>query len=58
MAKHGISFQRWSLSNLTEFEPFCKEEWATISVSRGAKMLDTCFKRLATVIATEVGSAK
>ncbi|KAJ7344334.1 hypothetical protein JRQ81_000284, partial [Phrynocephalus forsythii] len=38
-------------SNLTELELFCKEEWARISVSRCAKLVETYPKRLAAVIA-------
>uniref|UniRef100_A0A803JX28 Tc1-like transposase DDE domain-containing protein n=1 Tax=Xenopus tropicalis TaxID=8364 RepID=A0A803JX28_XENTR len=34
-------------SNLTELELFCKEEWARISVSRCAKLVETYPKRLA-----------
>uniref|UniRef100_A0A3P9C5F2 NACHT domain-containing protein n=1 Tax=Maylandia zebra TaxID=106582 RepID=A0A3P9C5F2_9CICH len=33
-------------SNLTELELFCKEEWARISVSRCAKLVETYPKRL------------
>uniref|UniRef100_A0A803JNW0 Tc1-like transposase DDE domain-containing protein n=1 Tax=Xenopus tropicalis TaxID=8364 RepID=A0A803JNW0_XENTR len=43
-------------SNLTELERFCKEEWARISVSRCAKLVETYPKRLAAVIAAKGGS--
>ncbi|MBN3311598.1 CNTP5 protein, partial [Atractosteus spatula] len=42
-----------SPSNLTELELFCKEEWARISVSRCAKLIETYPKRLAAVIAAK-----
>ncbi|KAJ7319965.1 hypothetical protein JRQ81_019476 [Phrynocephalus forsythii] len=45
-------------SNLTELELFCKEEWARISVSRCAKLVETYPKRLAAVIAAKGGSTK
>uniref|UniRef100_A0A669E9Q2 Tc1-like transposase DDE domain-containing protein n=1 Tax=Oreochromis niloticus TaxID=8128 RepID=A0A669E9Q2_ORENI len=45
-------------SNLTELELFCKEEWARISVSRCAELVETDPKRLAAVIAAKVGSRK
>uniref|UniRef100_W5NN98 Tc1-like transposase DDE domain-containing protein n=1 Tax=Lepisosteus oculatus TaxID=7918 RepID=W5NN98_LEPOC len=47
-----------SPSNLTELELFCKEEWARISVSRCAKLIETYPKRLAAVIAAKGGSTK
>ena len=40
-------------SNLTELELFCKEEWAKMSLSRSAKLVETSPKRLAAVIATK-----
>uniref|UniRef100_A0A3Q4I3F8 Tc1-like transposase DDE domain-containing protein n=1 Tax=Neolamprologus brichardi TaxID=32507 RepID=A0A3Q4I3F8_NEOBR len=45
-------------SNLTELELFCKEEWARISVSRCAKLVETYPKRLAAGIAAKGGSTK
>ncbi|KAI4898647.1 hypothetical protein NFI96_026008 [Prochilodus magdalenae] len=45
-----------SPSNLTELELFCKEEWAKISVSRCAKLMETYPKRL--VIAAKGGATK
>uniref|UniRef100_A0A803KDE8 Tc1-like transposase DDE domain-containing protein n=1 Tax=Xenopus tropicalis TaxID=8364 RepID=A0A803KDE8_XENTR len=45
-------------SNLTELELFCKEEWARISVSRCAKLVETYPKSLAAVIAAKGGSTK
>ncbi|KAM7399855.1 hypothetical protein PAMP_019153 [Pampus punctatissimus] len=47
-----------SPSNLTELELFCKEEWAKISVSRCAKLIETYPKRLAAVIAAKGGATK
>uniref|UniRef100_A0AAR2IYW9 Transposase n=2 Tax=Pygocentrus nattereri TaxID=42514 RepID=A0AAR2IYW9_PYGNA len=47
-----------SPSNLTELELFCKEEWARISVTRCAKLVETYPKRLAAVIAAKGGSTK
>uniref|UniRef100_A0A803JWW4 Transposase Tc1-like domain-containing protein n=1 Tax=Xenopus tropicalis TaxID=8364 RepID=A0A803JWW4_XENTR len=44
-------------SNLTELELFCKEEWARISVSRCAKLVET-YPRLAAGIAAKGGSTK
>ncbi|KAG2458981.1 TC1A transposase, partial [Polypterus senegalus] len=45
-------------TNLTELERFCKEEWARISVSRCAKLVETYPKRLVAVIAAKGGSTK
>ncbi|CAJ0954497.1 unnamed protein product [Ranitomeya imitator] len=45
-----------SPSNLTELELFAKEEWARISVSRCAKLIETYPKRLAAVIAEVQGA--
>ncbi|KAI4877318.1 hypothetical protein NFI96_002514 [Prochilodus magdalenae] len=47
-----------SPSNLTELELFRKEEWAKISVSRCAKLIETYPKRLAAVIAAKGGTTK
>lgn len=47
-----------SPSNLTELELFCKEEWAKISVSRCAKLIETYPKRLTAVIAAKGGATK
>ncbi|KAL7855533.1 hypothetical protein AOLI_G00191370 [Acnodon oligacanthus] len=47
-----------SPSNLTELELFCKDEWAKISVTRCAKLVETYPKRLAAVIAAKGGSTK
>uniref|UniRef100_A0AAR2JGB1 Tc1-like transposase DDE domain-containing protein n=1 Tax=Pygocentrus nattereri TaxID=42514 RepID=A0AAR2JGB1_PYGNA len=47
-----------SPSNLTQLELFCKEEWARISVTRCAKLVETYPKRLAAVIAAKGGSTK
>uniref|UniRef100_A0AAQ6IG64 Tc1-like transposase DDE domain-containing protein n=1 Tax=Anabas testudineus TaxID=64144 RepID=A0AAQ6IG64_ANATE len=43
---------------LTQLELFCKEEWAKISVSRCAKLVETYPKRLAAVIVAKGGSKK
>lgn len=53
-----IAVHRRSPSNLAELELFCKEEWAKISVSRCAKLVETYHKRLAAVIAAKGGSTK
>ena len=45
-------------SNLTELEPFCKEEWAKMSLFRGTKLVETSPKRLAAVSVVKGGSAK
>uniref|UniRef100_A0A674MUN6 Tc1-like transposase DDE domain-containing protein n=1 Tax=Takifugu rubripes TaxID=31033 RepID=A0A674MUN6_TAKRU len=47
-----------SPSNLTELELFCKEEWARISVSRCANLIETYPKRLAAVIGAKGGATK
>uniref|UniRef100_A0A674NE28 Tc1-like transposase DDE domain-containing protein n=1 Tax=Takifugu rubripes TaxID=31033 RepID=A0A674NE28_TAKRU len=47
-----------SPSNLTELALFCKEEWARISVSRCAKLIETYPKRLAAVIGAKGGATK
>ena len=36
--------------NLTELKQFCKEEWANIAQSRGAKLLEIYSKRLLAII--------
>ena len=53
-----IAVHRRSESNLTELELFCKEEWAKMSLSRCAKLVETSPKRLAAVIAGKGGSTK
>ena len=53
-----IAVHRCSPSNLAELELFCKEEWAKMSVSRCAKLVETNPKRLAAVIAAIGGSTK
>ncbi|MCJ8736209.1 hypothetical protein PDJAM_G00256240 [Pangasius djambal] len=53
-----IAVHRRSPSNLTELELFCKEEWAKLSLSRCAKLVETYPKRLAAVIAAKGGSTK
>ena len=53
-----IAVHRCSPSNLAELELFCKEEWAKMSVSRCAKLVETYPKRLAAVIAAKGGSTK
>uniref|UniRef100_A0A8C6TG47 Transposase n=1 Tax=Neogobius melanostomus TaxID=47308 RepID=A0A8C6TG47_9GOBI len=47
-----------SPSNLTELELFCKEEWAKMSVSRCANLVQSYPRRLAAVIAEKGGSTK
>uniref|UniRef100_A0A8C6V0G7 Peptidase M20 domain containing 1, tandem duplicate 2 n=1 Tax=Neogobius melanostomus TaxID=47308 RepID=A0A8C6V0G7_9GOBI len=47
-----------SPSNLTELELFCKEEWAKMSVSRCANLVESYPKRFAAVIAAKGGSTK
>ena len=47
-----------SPSNLTELELFCKEEWAKMSVSRCANLVESYPSRLAAVIAAKGGSTK
>ena len=47
---------RHSPSNQTKLELFCKEEWADISVSVCASLVETHPERLATVIAAKGGS--
>ncbi|MCI4379917.1 hypothetical protein PGIGA_G00233920 [Pangasianodon gigas] len=42
-----IAVHKRSPSNLTELELFCKEEWAKISLSRCAKLVETYPKRIA-----------
>ncbi len=53
-----IAVHKRSPSNLAELELFCKEEWAKISVSRCAKLIETYPNRLAAVIAAKGGSTK
>jgi hypothetical protein len=38
---------------LKELVPFCLEEWAKIPVARCAKLIETCPKILAAVIAAK-----
>ena len=42
-------------SNLKELVQYCLEEWAKIPLARFAKLIDTCPKRLAAVIAAKGG---
>ena len=53
-----IAVHQQNPSNLKELEQFCLEEWATIPVSRCAKLIETYPKRLAAVIAAKGGSTK
>uniref|UniRef100_A0A8C6UEJ9 Tc1-like transposase DDE domain-containing protein n=1 Tax=Neogobius melanostomus TaxID=47308 RepID=A0A8C6UEJ9_9GOBI len=47
-----------SPSNVTELELFCKEEWAKMSVSTCANLVESYPRRLAAVIAAKGGSTK
>ena len=49
---------KWSPSNLTELEQFCKEEWSNIATSRCAKLVETYPNRLKAVIKAKGGSTK
>ena len=49
---------KWSTSNLTELEQFCKEEWSNIATSRCAKLVETYPNRLKAVIKAKGGSTK
>ena len=51
-----IAVHQRNPSILKELEQFCLEEWAKIPVARCAKLIQTCPKRLAAVIATKGGS--
>ena len=53
-----IAVHQWNPSNLMELEQFFLEEWANIPVARCAKLIETCPKRLAAVIAAKGGSTK
>lgn len=48
---------KWSPSNLTKLEQFCKEEWANVAKSRYAK-LETYPNRLKAVIKAKGGPTK
>jgi hypothetical protein len=47
-----------SLSNLTELEKICKEEWEKIHKYRCAKLMQTYPRQLKAVIATKWASTK
>ena len=53
-----IAVHRHFPSNQTTFELFCKEEWANISASICAWLVETYPKRLAAVISAKDGSTK
>lgn len=53
-----IAVHQWSPSNLTEFEQFCREEWANIAQSTCAKLAEKHPSRLKTVIKAKVGFTK
>ena len=53
-----IAVHRHFPSNQTKLELFCKKEWANISVSICALLVETYPKRLAAVIAAKGGSTK
>uniref|UniRef100_A0AAY5L1D5 Tc1-like transposase DDE domain-containing protein n=1 Tax=Esox lucius TaxID=8010 RepID=A0AAY5L1D5_ESOLU len=44
--------------NLTDLEPFCKEEWKNIVTSRCAMLIDVYPKRLSAVIKSKGSSTK
>ena len=52
------TIHKHSPSNLTELELFCKEDWANISGSRCAKLVETYPKIVAAVIAAKGGYIK
>jgi len=45
---------RRSPSKLTELDPFCKEEWAEMSLSGCAKLVETYPNKLAAVTALKM----
>ena len=53
-----IAVHQRSLRNLTELEQFCTEEWANISQSRCAKLVETNPNSLTVVIAGKGASTK
>ena len=53
-----IAVHRHSPSNQTKLELFCKKEWANISVSICASLVETYPKRVAAVVAAKDGSTK
>ena len=53
-----IAAHQCSPLNLTEFEPFCTEEWANFAQTRCAKMVETYPNRLTAVIAVTGASTR
>ena len=53
-----IAVYQRSPRNLTELEQFCTEEWANITQSRCAKLVETFRNRLTAVIAVKGASTK
>ena len=53
-----IAVHRHSPSNQTKLELFCKKEWANISVSTFASLVETYPEKLAAIIEAKDGSTK
>ena len=53
-----ISVQQLSLSNLTELERICREEWEKLPKYRCAKLVVSYPRRLKAVIAAKASSTK